>query len=901
MKKTPTSTHRELGDCLVCLSEMADNLPSQQKIIEAMFGRSTFPVAIFDRRGCCVRVNDNFARLFDKLPEDLQAHHYDQLFPDNAAHFAELNHLLRHAIENGQPSRLAAAPHAAGQGENFTYWDWALEPVCDTAGKTDLVLLTALDVTELKRTESDLRRSEWLYHTVVSVMAEGVVGQSSDGRIIAINPAAARILGRPSEEILGLSASSPVWVTIHEDGSPFLMDDYPSTVATRTGKPVHDVVMGVRRPNDELVWISINSQPVPATESTTEISVVSTFHDITQQRVAEQAQHRLNRALRLLSQCNQILIHASEEQRLLDDICRMIVETGGYSMAWVGYAEHNQARSVRPVAEHGYGQDYLQSINISWSDNESGQGPTGLSIRTGTTSVNQDYLTNPQMRPWRESAIRQGYQSSISLPLREEGQVFGALAIYSPEPCSFAAEEVTLLEELADDLAFGICTLRAHARREAAENQLAFLARHDPLTRLPNRRLLRERFEEALEQHPDQPLAMLFLDLDSFKEINDSLGHAVGDELLVDVVARLRHCLGAKHMLSREGGDEFMILLAGIGEMAEIGRIAQSMLAASQESFHLGNSTLHTTFSIGISVYPHDGTDFDTLRKNADIALYRAKEGGRNNYRFFTEQMNIDAKRRMQIQTDLHHAVRQGEFTLHFQPQVDIADGHIIGTEALIRWQHARGEWIPPNQFIPVAEQCGLIIAIGEWVLEQACRQAMAWQRSGMPELVMAVNLSAAQFRHGNIIETVSRVLDATRLAPHLLELELTESILLQDTETAIKTLHTLKEIGVQLSIDDFGTGYSSLSYLKRLSLDKLKIDRSFVHDLTEDPDNQEIVRAIVQLGHILKMEIIAEGVETREQMEYLRDLGCDQIQGYLISKPLPSDDIPPFFATQAS
>lgn len=641
-------------------------------------------------------------------------------------------------------------------------------------------------------------------------------------------------------------------------------------------------------------------EPIRDSRGATEF-VVLTAIDVTEQRTAQQAQQRLNRALRLLSQCNQILIHATEEQQLLNDICRMIVETGGYRMAWVGYAEHDEARSVRPVAEHGYSQDYLQSIRISWGDNEVGQGPTGISIRSGKSSVNQDYFTNPKMQPWREQAISQGFQSSISLPLRQNGEVFGALAIYSREPYSFGQEEVCLLEELADDLAFGICTLRAHARREAAEAQLAFLARHDPLTRLPNRRLLRERFDNLLEQDPERTLALLFLDLDSFKEINDSLGHAIGDELLVAVVERLQRCLDEQHTLSREGGDEFMVLLPDMGEMKEIAGVAQSLLAASQDSFQVGDNVLHTTFSIGISIYPHDGMDFDTLRKNADIALYRAKEGGRNNYRFFTEQMNTDARHRMQIQTDLHHAVRQNEFTLHFQPQVDIASGRIIGTEALLRWRRANGEWIPPNHFIPVAEQCGLIIPIGEWVLEQACHQARAWQQQGLPPLVMAVNLSAAQFRHGNIVDTVARVLDATRLAPHLLELELTESILLQDTETAIKTLHTLKEIGVQLSIDDFGTGYSSLSYLKRLSLDKLKIDQSFVRDIDGDQNNQEIVRAIIQLGHILKMHIIAEGVETQKQMECLQAFGCDQMQGYLISKPLPPDEVPSLFATIAS
>jgi diguanylate cyclase (GGDEF)-like protein/PAS domain S-box-containing protein len=901
MKDATTSPQGKLQGGRTSAGLVAEDLPNQHQIIEAMFARSAFPFALFDRRGCFIRVNDNFARFFGKSPQELQARHYSEFFPAGIPHFSELGSLLQQALQNGQPARVAAIPHALNQLDDIRYWDWAVEPVLATDGTTELALLTAIDVTELKRTEYDLRRSESLYHTVVTVMAGGVVYQSAEGKITAINPAAARILGRTAEELLGLASTSPTWVTIHEDGSPFLKEDYPSLIAMRTGKPVHDVVMGVQRPDGELAWISINSQPVLEAESTDSFAVVSTIHDITQQRAAEQAQQRLNRALRLLSQCNQILIHATEEKQLLDDICRMIVDVGSYRMAWVGYAEHDAALTVRPMAEHGYGQDYLQNIRISWGDNETGQGPTGVSIRTGQTAVNQDYLTNPKMQPWRELAVSQGYQSSISLPLRQDGRVFGALAIYSPEPHSFAAEEVCLLEELAEDLAFGISTLRAHARREIAEAQLAFLARHDPLTRLPNRRLLRERFESVLEQNGERPLALLFLDLDSFKEINDSLGHAIGDELLVAVVERLQPCLGAEHTLSREGGDEFMVLLPGMGEMKEIAHIAQDMLAAAQDSFHVGSNTLHTTFSIGISLYPHDGTDFDTLRKNADIALYRAKEGGRNNYRFFTEQMNIDARRRMQIQTDLHHAVRQGEFLLHFQPQVDIADGRIIGTEALLRWRHGNDEWIPPNHFIPVAEQCGLIIPIGEWVLEQACRQARAWQRSGLPPLVMAVNLSAAQFRHGNIIETVSRVLDASGLAPHLLELELTESILLQDTETAIKTLHTLKEIGVQLSIDDFGTGYSSLSYLKRLSLDKLKIDQSFVRDLGEDQDNQEIVRAIVQLGHILKMGIIAEGVETREQLERLRAFGCDQVQGYLISKPLPPDQIPALFANQTS
>lgn len=884
-------------DCLHCLGDMGDSLPGQHKVIEAMFAHSNFSFALFDRHCHFIRVNDNFAQIFGKQALDFKGHHYSELLPDENPQYLTLRKMLEQTIQSGRRERLTGYPHHPANVADTTYWDWLTEPMTGAEGGTELVLLTAIEVTDLKRAEEDLRRSESLYQTVVTVMAEGVICQSADGKITAINPAAAHILGRSSEEMLTRSSTSPGWNTVYPDGSPFLPDDYPSAIALRTGKPQYNTIMGLTRPDGERIWISLNSQPITDATETDAVAVVTTLHNITQQKLAEATQQRLNRALRLLSQCNQILIHADNEQKLLEDICRLIVESGGYLMTWVGYAEHDAYQSVRPVAEFGYGENYLHDIRISWGDNENGRGPTGVSIRNGRTSVNQDYLINPQMLPWREAAVQRGFQSSISLPLKEGASAFGALAIYSKDPYCFSPEEVQLLEELADDLAFGICTLRAHARRKTVEEQLAFLAHHDPLTHLPNRMLLREKFETEVRAHHGRPIAMLFLDLDGFKEINDSLGHGVGDELLVSVVARLQHCLDENILLSREGGDEFVVLLPLAQHREQAVVVAEKMLEAARESFQVGSNTIHTSFSIGISVYPQDGLDFDTLRKNADIALYRAKEGGRNNYRYFTEQMNVAAKRRMQLQTDLHSALRHQDFRLEYQPQVNIADGRIIGMEALLRWHHADGEVIPPNHFIPVAEQSGLIIPIGTWVLEQACRQAAQWQAQGLPELIIAVNLSAVQFRHGNIVETVAQALANSGLASHQLELELTESILLQDTETSIKTLHTLNEIGVKLSIDDFGTGYSSLAYLKRLAVDKLKIDQSFVRDLTDDPDNQEIVRAIIQLGHILKLEIIAEGVETEGQRTCLSHFGCDQIQGYLISKPLPAEQIPLLFA----
>ena len=618
--------------------------------------------------------------------------------------------------------------------------------------------------------------------------------------------------------------------------------------------------------------------------------LVGANQDITERKNAEQTQKRLNRALKLLSDCNMALVHAVEEHRLLSEICRLVVEQGGYLMAWVGFAEHDTEKSVRPVAQHGDIRNYLGSARICWADTERGRGPTGTAIRTGLTDVNQDYLTNPRMAPWRDAALAQGYHSSIALPLSNNNRVLGALTIYSPDPVAFGGEEVKLLEELANDLAYGIGTLRTRAEHAAAEKQLEFLAHHDILTGLPNRLLLRDRFDQAAAQadREQSGVALLFLDLDNFKQVNDTLGHNYGDKLLVRVVERLHNCLRDADTISRQGGDEFIILLPHLRDLAVIGGIANNIIGAFAEPFEIDNYSLNTTFSIGVSLYPDDGREFDALLRNADTALYQAKDSGRDTYRFFSEKMNVDAQEQLHLQGQLRGAVRNQEFMLHYQPQIDIGSGRIIGAEALVRWQHPELGMIPPGRFIPLAERSGLVIQMGEWVLNEACRQAQRWRANGQP-LVMAVNLSSLQFKRGNLLETVAAALKQSGLPADQLELELTESILLQDVEVAIKTLHSLTEMGVKLSIDDFGTGYSSLSYLKRLAVNKLKIDQSFVRDLTDDPDSAAIVKAIIQLGHTLQLTVIAEGVENDAQLAFLRNYGCDEVQGYLYSRPVPA------------
>ncbi|MBS1155462.1 MAG: hypothetical protein H6R07_1386 [Proteobacteria bacterium] len=699
-----------------------------------------------------------------------------------------------------------------------------------------------------------------------------------------------------AQELIGKSDFDMVW---KDQAELYRADD---KLVMETGIPKLGYEEPQEAPDGTIHW-RLTSK-VPLRDAKQEIiGVLGIYSDITERKHAEQNQHRLARAFRLLSECNTALVHAQSEQGLLGEICRLVVETGSYQAAWVSFAENDPDKSVRLVAQSGFELGYLSSANITWADTPRGQGPTGTAIRTGQTVVDQNCPKNPRMDPWREAITRNGFQSGIGLPLVCKNQVWGALCIYSKELNAFNPEEVGLLEELASNLAYGIEALRIHAEHQEAEKKLAFLAYHDPLTGIPNRLLLRDRFDQALALANRERFgaALFYLDLDNFKLINDSLGDSYGDRLLVQVAERLKTCIRDTDTISRQNGDEFIILLNNVRNPGIIEAIAENITDSFSEPFHLDEHSVNTSISIGISLFPNDGKQLDGLLKNANVALYHAKEAGRNTYRFFSEKMNIDALQHMQLQGQLRNALKKQELLLHYQPQIDIASGRIIGAEALLRWQHPEQGLIAPAKFIPLAERSGLIIPIGEWVLNEACRQAQAWSRiHHLPPMIIAVNLSALQFKRGNLLETVTRALVRSGLPASQLELELTESILLQDMEMVMKTLGGLKAIGVKLSIDDFGTGYSSLSYLQRLDVDKLKIDQSFVRDLMEDADDASIVKAIIQLGQTLQLTTIAEGVETVAQLDILKNNRCDQYQGYLFSRPLPAEEFASLYNSRA-
>lgn len=493
-------------------------------------------------------------------------------------------------------------------------------------------------------------------------------------------------------------------------------------------------------------------------------------------------------------------------------------------------------------------------------------------------------------------ALESGAGSFVILPLMVKGQLAGVITLgHGPERAT-SPDDLEHARGLADQVAVALTNVRMM-------DQVRFLAYYDSLTHLPNRVLNRQRLELALAraQRERQKVAVFFLDLDHFGRINDTLGHDLGDQLVRDVGTRISSCCRVtdsvglrtpenKTSVARLGGDEFTVILPDLDEPQSAAKVAQRLLQTFSEPFLLGGQEVFVTASIGIAIYPDDGNDIEGLLKNADSAMYYAKEQGRNNFQMYSRSMNETALARLTLENELRRSVERNEFIMHYQPVADLTTGSIVGMEALVRWKHPRLGLVSPLSFIPLAEDSGLIGPLGEWILRSACAQNRAWQDAGLPPIRVAVNLSSRQFRQRDLIDMVRRVLQETRLDPRWLTLELTESILMQNADDNIATLNAFKAMGLRLSIDDFGTGYSSLSYLKHFPLDTLKVDQSFVKDIPHSPENAAITGAIVAMAHAMGLNVIAEGVENPEQLSFLTRVGCDEVQGFLFSRPVPAE-----------
>jgi diguanylate cyclase (GGDEF)-like protein/PAS domain S-box-containing protein len=520
-----------------------------------------------------------------------------------------------------------------------------------------------------------------------------------------------------------------------------------------------------------------------------------------------------------------------------------------------------------------------------WSLKEAAARPMAevLKIVDATT---RRTIANPMEKAVRRDRI--GYLASNSILVRRDG---------TEVPIE---DSVAPIHDHNANVTGAVIVFRDVSAARAMALEAVHLAEHDYLTGLPNRMLLNDRIGQAiaLARRHTKKVAVLFLDLDGFKHTNDSLGHPTGDKLLQSIAKRLVHCVRPSDTVSRQGGDEFVVLLSEIEQPEDAAIAARRLLLAVAHSHSIEERDLHITTSIGVSVYPDDGPDAETLIKNADTAMYQAKENGRQSYRFFTAAMNIRAVERQSIEESLRRALERQEFSLHYQPKINMRSGAIVGAEALIRWTHPTRGAVPPLQFIPVAEDSGLILPIGDWVRRTACAQARSWLDAGLPLVTMAVNVSAVELWNEDFLQDLFAVIDETGLDPRLLELELTESVLMKRAESTASVLQTLRRRGVKIAIDDFGTGFSSLSYIRKFPISALKIDQSFVREITTSPDGATMVTAVISMAQSLNLRVVAEGVETREQLAFLQAHHCDEGQGYYFSRPVPPLEFAKLLAT---
>jgi len=698
-------------------------------------------------------------------------------------------------------------------------------------GKGKFIRSIVRDIAERKQVEEALRESEARFRLVAEEAPFPMQVHAEDGEILLINRAWTDITGY---SILDIPTVSDWVEKACPDRTQFALENIES-IFSSDGRRISEEYTIHCRDGSQRIWSFISS-PLARLEDGRR-TVISMAVDLTERKKAEE-DTRLAATV-FESSHGSILI--------TDDQSRIVAVNPAFSQV-TGYSEEEViGKTPRILHSNRQGPEFYQAF---WSE---------------LTQIGRW-----QGEIWNRRKNGEEYVAwlSVSALLDKNGAVRNYIGI---------ADDITESKE--------------------SQSRIEFLAYHDALTGLPNRLLANDRLEQAIAHahRTKTKLAVMFLDLDDFKAINDTLGHSVGDTMLKAVADRLRDCLREADSVSRQGGDEFLVMLNDVADIDTINNVAVEILEKIHKPYHVEEHDFSISTSIGIAIYPEDGTDCNTLLKNADMAMYDAKQSGRNTHRFFAEEMNDYVLEYLLIRNGLVRALENREFLLHYQPQLDLAKGKLLGAEALIRWQHPELGMVPPNRFIQIAEESGMIIPIGNWVIQEACRQAMEWQKAGWPGLVVGVNISALQFRRGDMEQIVSSALADSGLAPQFLELELTESILIQDVEKSLDTIQRLKDLGVRLSIDDFGTGYSSLAYLRRLPVDKLKIDQSFIRDITTRQDDAAIALSIITLAHTLKKKVIAEGVETAEQLQFLRENDCDEIQGYLLSRPLPPEGFADF------
>ena len=607
--------------------------------------------------------------------------------------------------------------------------------------------------------------------------------------------------------------------------------------------------------------------------------------DITERKEAEDRIVHLNRVYAMLSGINTLIVRVRDRDELFREACRIAVEAGGFRMALIGIVDRS-AMKIVPVASAGKDEELLTAIKGILSSSEGALGNTMVAraIREKKAVVSNDSQSDPKVlfgKKYAESGVR----SMAILPLIVSDEAVGVLALYASEIEFFHEEELKLLTELAGDIAFAIDHIDKQER-------LDYLAYYDVLTGLANRTLFLERVAQYMRSAVSggHKLALFLIDLERFKNINDSLGRPAGDALLRQVAEWLTRNAGDANLLARVGADHFAVVLPEVKQEGDVARLLEkTMEAFLDHPFRLNDAVFRIAAKVGVALFPDDGADADTLFKNAEAALKKAKASG-DRYLFYTQKMTETVAGKLTLENQLRQALDKEEFVLHYQPKVNLVSGKLTSAEALIRWNDPRTGLVPPGRFIPILEETGLIYEVGRWALRKAIEDYLRWRAAGLPAVRIAVNVSPLQLRNRGFIAEIEQAIGIDAHAAAGLELEITESLIMEDVKHSIASLQAIRAMGVTIAIDDFGTGFSSLSYLAKLPVDTLKIDRSFVIDMTAGPEGLALVSTIINLAHSLKLKVVAEGVETEEQSRLLRLLNCDEMQGFLFSKPVPGE-----------
>jgi diguanylate cyclase (GGDEF)-like protein/PAS domain S-box-containing protein len=735
-----------------------------------------------------------------------------------------------------------------------------------------------VDVTAERRTEQELRVSESRFRQMASSIEEVFFLRSIDGtHIYYVSPAYEKIWGRTCASLYADPAS---WNdSIHPDDAERARALFLEGQLTG-----FDFELRIIRADGEARWVHVRGLPILG-DAGLPYRTAGMASDITQRKQAEIKVRRLNRVYSVLSQISALIVRVRDRQELFDEACRIAVEAGAFRMAWIGVIDPGSLEGT-VVAWHGDGEDFVERIKFTACDGTpDSQWPACRALRLMQPVICNDIASEPLPAPLRARLLARGDKSMGCFPLTVASRPAAVIVLHAAEGNAFDEEETRLLLEMAGNISFAL----DHVEKQ---ERLHYLAYYDELTGLANRGLFLERVAQYLRGAVGggYKIAVGLIDLERFKNINVSLGRPVGDLLLRQVADWLTLNLGDANLLARVGADHFAVVFPELKDESELGRrIEQSMEAFLQYPFTLNDAVFHIAAKIGVALFPDDGGDADTLFKNAEAALRKAKVAG-DRYLFYAQKMTATVVGRLNLENQLRAAIERQEFVLFYQPKVSLINGKLTGAEALIRWNHPRTGLMLPGQFVPILEETGLIHEVGRWALKTAIADYLRWRTTGQAVVRIAVNVSALQLRSRSFIAELRQVINVDAHAAAGLELEITESLIMEDVRHSTASLRAIRAAGIRIAIDDFGTGFSSLSYLSKLPVDTLKIDRSFVNNMTDGPQGLLLVSTIINLAHSLKLTVVAEGVETAEQSDTLRALGCDEMQGFVFSKPIPCE-----------